>query len=967
MLERHSKLLTLLLLGALSLSAQPAAAGALSPALEAQLSSLAQTAQDTSVDVVVFLYRQVSSATADVLKNPLAKRTERLHAVLKDLHLPQASQTAEVRRFLGKRAEGDVRYLPLGPVLSARIPAADLPQLASLPGVKLVVENAPMLFNGPVEVRDASSLAAGASDPLELLKVRALWAQGIKGKGRLVCSFDTGVQGDHPALASRWRGNHADLAACWFSKVSPNQGPIDNAGHGTHTMGIMVGATEADSFGVAPEAEWITAGVIDQGRPLNTTLMDIIEAFQWALDPDGNPATTDDVPDVISNSWGVPKGLFPPCDETFSDMIETVEAAGIVTIFAAGNEGPNPMTMRNPADMATTPLSAFAVGAVDLNGTIAAFSSRGPSSCDLAAIKPEVVAPGVSIRSSFKGSTYAYLGGTSQAAPFIAGLVALMRQYNPEATVEQIKSALLQATTDLGDLGEDNTYGNGLVDASRLLQYLPAPGTIEFQFVQYEMENEAVAWPGDTIALHVVLVSPTSSVTTVNGQLTSEAGSPITMLDDQAEFSFGAGAGLGVNQEPLLLVIDKGAQHGTSVPFELRLTLPGSAEVGAVDFALAIGVAPQGEIVSHLTDELEFSVSDFGQYGLGPGSIYNTGGYGFRFNGSDNLLYEAGVVVARNALQLSHSLRAQNGDYRVSDFRASQAMNQMHAAADGGLHSTVELNDRLSEIPIPVSVAQDVVTFDDAPGVVLFRYSLINASIEPLTSLRFGFAADFDLSQTGDSIGGDAEAGLLYQMGDGRMVGLVALEGLSPAQVLVNTPGKTGFSNSELYSMLSQVPAETDPDTTGDLMYLISSPEVALAPAQKFQIAFALVVGNDLEELRTNAALAQQKYDLATGVDYGNQASVPQAADLCQNYPNPFNPSTAIAFSLQRAGQVSLVVYNSLGQRVSDLYSGPLPAGLHTFWWHGTTDGGERVASGIYFYRLEFENSAQTKKMVLLK
>ena len=112
--------------------------------------------------------------------------------------------------------------------------------------------------------------------------------------------------------------------------------------------------------------------------------------------------TTSDVPDVILNSWGVPRGLFIPCSQTFWEVIDNVEAAGIVTVFAAGNEGPNPQTMRDPADRAATPLNSFSVGAVDNNKVIGDFSSRGPSSCDTTQIKPEVVAPGVLVRSSSK-------------------------------------------------------------------------------------------------------------------------------------------------------------------------------------------------------------------------------------------------------------------------------------------------------------------------------------------------------------------------------------------------------------------------------------------------------------------------------------------------------------------------------------------------------------------------------------
>jgi subtilisin family serine protease len=267
-------------------------------------------------------------------------------------------------------------------------------------------------------------------------------------------------------------------------------------------MGLLVGAVDNDLFGVAPGAEWITAGVIDQGRPNNATIYDILMAFEWTLNPDGDTNTTNDVPDVISNSWGIPKGLFEHCNEIFNIAIDNVEAAGIVVVFAAGNEGcypPNncttfnvPRTLRSPADRASTPINSFAVGAISNSKTIANFSSRGPSSCN-GAIKPEVVAPGVRVRSSYRGG-YTDMSGTSMAVPYIAGLAVLYRQYDPDASVEEIKNAIINSCIDLGPLGEDNAYGYGLPDASRLLDSptdtindtLPTDTLLETSYTLYQ-------------------------------------------------------------------------------------------------------------------------------------------------------------------------------------------------------------------------------------------------------------------------------------------------------------------------------------------------------------------------------------------------------------------------------------------------------------------------------------------------
>ena len=140
-----------------------------------------------------------------------------------------------------------------------------------------------------------------------------------------------------------------------------------------------------------------------------------------------------------------------------------------MVVFAAGNEGSS--GLRRPADRAMDAYRNLAVAAVDGNTSgwpLAYFSSLGPTYCTpngTAAIKPDIAAPGVSVRSSYPGQTYVYMSGTSMATPHIAGVVALMRQANPEITVNAIKQIIYETAHDLGPAGEDNGYGWGMVDA----------------------------------------------------------------------------------------------------------------------------------------------------------------------------------------------------------------------------------------------------------------------------------------------------------------------------------------------------------------------------------------------------------------------------------------------------------------------------------------------------------------------
>ncbi|UCD62959.1 MAG: S8 family serine peptidase [Candidatus Zixiibacteriota bacterium] len=922
---------------------------------------------DSLVEVVVFLDDfEAKQAVFRISESRAMSRAERIRSVIHDLKAYRPPNRKGVIAYIKAHAVANVTEHWLAPAFTATLPVSSLAVLSEMEGVKLVVENVALVYEEPVKISPTLSTSSlGISAELGLLKVTELWKRGLKGKGRLVCSFDTGVEQSHPALSSKWRGNHTSLSTAWFSKIAPDVLPYDLLGHGTHTMGVMVGAAEADSFGVAPEAEWITAGVIDQGRTLSMTISDILEAFQWALNPDYDENTVDDVPDVILNSWGFPKDLFSPCDDTFWGIIDYVEAAGIVTVFSAGNEGPSPMTMRSPADRATSPINSFAVGAVDNSKLITSFSSRGPSSCDTTQIKPEVVAPGVNIRSSFKDASYALMSGTSMAAPYIAGLVALIRQYNPDATVEEIKYALISACEDLGPGGNDNAYGHGFVDASRVLDYIPAPSVEGMDIVGYRISGDGLAMPGESFGLQLVLNPSDDSVDHLVGTIETGMGG-VLITAGTADFYYTSGVSTALNETPFEITFDSAMYHGQSIEFDLLVSFEGTQFFDTLAFTLTVGIAPPGKTDSHENERVTFTVSDFGQFGFAPGSIYNTMGEGFRFDGSDNLIYEAGLVAACDSTHLARSIRDQSGLLRPSDFYPAASLTGTWTGIDGGIHRTAAYNDGTGQVPL--TIGQETIHYDgfDDAGFILIRFTLNNSSSERLSGLCFGLFADFDLSLSDKVVYDDLE-NVIYQQGQGGpLVGLTGLENISVYYATANGDCKRGLAADELYSIIS-APQTTVPDeATGDMMLMVSSPRLIIDPLRAVKVSYALVAGNSVEELMENVRRARERFSEVVRADVGG----PQAREalrLFQNFPNPFNPVTNISFSLAEGADVSLDVFNILGRRVRRLHSGFLPAGHHQFLWNAADEQGNRVANGVYFYRLSNGDSSVSKKMILLK
>jgi len=307
--------------------------------------------------------------------------------------------------------------------------------------------------------------AYGNPEPnISLVNAPALWSLGFTGQGVVVASMDTGVEYTHPDLSTRWRGG----TNSWFDPYGQHPAtPFDSNGHGTQTMGVIVGGEAGGTtIGVAPDAKWIAVKIFNDAG--GSTVTAIHQSFQWLLDPDGNPNTAD-APNVVNNSW---TNSAPGCDTQFEGDLQSLRAAGILPIFAAGNYGSGASTSASPSNNP----SAFAVGAINNNNAIYSLSSRGPTTCS-AGVFPDIVAPGVNINTTDRFGLYFPSTGTSLAAPHVAGALALLLSAYPNLTAAQQESALINSAIDLGVVGPDDTYGYGRLDILAAYTWLTSAST----------------------------------------------------------------------------------------------------------------------------------------------------------------------------------------------------------------------------------------------------------------------------------------------------------------------------------------------------------------------------------------------------------------------------------------------------------------------------------------------------------
>lgn len=475
-----------------ALLASRAAAGEVEPSFAASLEALAERDPAALADGLLLLSEQLDlpQLEREMATRGITSRWRRHEFVLtraRELAArTQGPLLGELDRLRTTGSVAEAQSYWISNLIAVRGTPSALQTLAARADVGTLYENSPVRLRqgsevaeevGPAphltsrldfEETDGGGGPRALEDGLVCINVQSAWDQGLTGAGQLVCTFDTGCDGTHPAFASRWRGNDPGVPwdQAWHDPYTGSQFPFDAQIHGTHVLGILCGApADTAPIGVAFEAKWISAGIL-----ISYNVQKIIDSYQWAADPDGNPSTMEDVPDVINNSWGTGGN----CEQTYWNAIDVVEAAGIVNVVSVDNTGPSPGSVNSPESRATTPFNCFSVGNVNPHlpeYPIWNSSGRGPSPCDGSTIKPEVTAPGAQIRSSLPGGGYGNLTGTSMAAPHVSGACTLLMQANPNLTVDQVKECLMVTSYDRGAVGEDNDYGWGIIDVGAALAY----------------------------------------------------------------------------------------------------------------------------------------------------------------------------------------------------------------------------------------------------------------------------------------------------------------------------------------------------------------------------------------------------------------------------------------------------------------------------------------------------------------
>lgn len=460
--------------------------------IDNELQTILNQKSNDYIDVNIMLKAQMTSDDFAVLNCKSDSKEVRREIVTNELKKFAKESQSEIMSILQAEERNnkvtDIQNFWIANFINCKAKADVIYQLASHPDVATISYNSVMEVVSDTEETNSSNtraITATIGEHLTRIKAEKAWELGYTGKGVVVAVLDSGVNTEHADLKDHlWNGNPQH----GYNVVDPGQNPYDDRSHGTHCAGIVCGdGTSGVMTGVAPDAQLMSIKLYSDGSGL--TVPRLVEGVEFAAEEGAHILN-------ISQGWlGATEANRNTLREAFENLLEQ----GIVAVVAAGNdrgsiaEYPVPGNIRTPGDCPPPWLhpdqtleggvsSVVSVGAVtyDENNipSIAAISSQGPVEWndypynpEMGLIRPDIVAPGtIRSLSNTSNDQYTTKGGTSQAAPCVAGVMALMLEKNPDLTPEDLCRIVETTATKKTDK-KDNLYGSGVVDALEAVRY----------------------------------------------------------------------------------------------------------------------------------------------------------------------------------------------------------------------------------------------------------------------------------------------------------------------------------------------------------------------------------------------------------------------------------------------------------------------------------------------------------------
>ncbi|MEO5572139.1 MAG: S8/S53 family peptidase [Bacteroidia bacterium] len=792
-----------------------------------------------------------------------------------------------------------------------------------------------------------------------LTKINAYNAWNInQGDTNVVIGIvDTGTDWDHPDLAGNLKLNYADPIngvdddadgyidnyRGWDMADNDNNPMVDGGGnqeHGSHVSGCADAVTN-NGIGVA------SPGFNCKFLPVKTSMASDPNAY-LVKGYEGIVYAADHGCSIINCSWGGGGGggQFGQDAITYATINEDA-----LVVCAAGNDAAEESFY--PADYKYV----LSVAATTNTDAKAGFSNYGEN--------VDVCAPGSNIYSTLWNNTYNYLSGTSMASPIAAGAAAIVKSQFPSYTAMQVGEKL-RVTCDniygvIGNGAYLNKLGKGRINLnSALTQSSPS---VRFENKVSTDNNDNSFVIGDTIYISGDFKNYLDPTTNLVVTL-STTSAYVTILNNS--YNVGALATLAINNNgisPFAVKINPSAPLNAQINFKLTFTDGSYNDLQL--FKETVNV-----------DYINITINDVLTTQTSKGQLFwntaaQTEGLGFTYFGNQ-LVYDGGLMLGNNN-QVSDNMRSAPGTFDL-DFQSVLRVAPVIPSVQSEFDLFGKFNDNLAASTLNAVVTHKTFAWS-TPGntkYIIVEYNIKNNGTNTLSSLYAGIFGDWDVmdySQNRASQDVATKMGYVYSSQINGLFAGVKLLTTGPwlHYALDNVTGGNGgvniyddYTSTEKYSTLSTNRANAG--TTGignDVCDVVGSGPFSLSAGDSVIVAFAILAGDSLPDLINSAVNAQNQYDNITGLQ---EISTDENENYFSTFPNPASDQVTLNFNLSDPSEVSLVVYNSIGEEVYKIkrkvgQTGKQSLVLNT----------KNFENGVYFINLKENGRSSSQKLTIFK
>lgn len=638
---------------------------------------------------------------------------------------------------------------------------------------------------------------------------------------------------------------------------------------------------------------------------------------------------------------------------TTQNVVNIVWGNGAVIVASAGNQNVNqpryPASYDNVVNVAATN-----------SGDIKASFSNYHSTVD-------VSAPGDGIISTLWNNTYANYSGTSMSSPIAAGLVALIKAKNPTWNNTQLVNRLVLAVDSIYNLnpGFVGNLGSGRINALKAVSDLPLISLTSSVASDSLLGNrDGVFEANEQVTIQVNYKNTWLAGTNAVIKLTT-TNPHVEIIKDSITIGNVAAYSTGATTVTNTFIV----RAKPTCPFDQNVTfnLVNTTSANG-DPNSSVTIKFRQGFATHNVNNLQLSMTRDGAIGK-KSENYGTG---LAITGTTgNNIFEGGFMIGNSNTKVSDvSRRASGGAFSDTDFVSTSVYSLttpgIYSAQDG---ITTFTDDGAGSNKLGVTVEARSFAFNTVSeqNYIILRYRIKNTSGGTLSNL---YAGTFMFYQPGgvitnNTVTVDTLNRLGYTFNNNASlphlgVSLLTNQTLNFSPV-VGTNVTNGFTTEEKWQALSSGVNMT-PLGPGINSMCISAGPFTLNNNEETVVAFAILKGSDLNDIKLNATLARTKY-LTIPISVEQISSlVPDKFELNQNYPNPFNPETIIKFSIAKSSVVKLNIFDVAGREVAKLVDNELTPGVYEYAFNGSG-----LSSGVYFYRLETGFFTETKRMVLIK